>query len=164
MTREVEIMELRQKIQSDAAGSIDDAQREYFLRQQLKAIQDELGEDEDEALEMEELRQQILEAGMPDEVKKVAERELSRMEKMTQAAAEYTVSRTYVDWLVELPWSKASEDHIDVDEAQRILDEDHFGIEKPKDRILEYLAVRRLKNDMRGPILCLSGPPGTRCP
>ena len=161
MTREVEIMELRQKIQSDAAGSIDDAQREYFLRQQLKAIQDELGEDEDEALEMEELRQQILEAGMPDEVKKVAERELSRMEKMMQAAAEYTVSRTYVDWLVELPWSKASEDHIDVDEAQRILDEDHFGIEKPKDRILEYLAVRRLKNDMRGPILCLSGPPGT---
>jgi ATP-dependent Lon protease len=161
MTREVEIMELRQKIQSDAAGSIDEAQREYFLRQQLKAIQDELGEGEDEAQEIDELRQQILEAGMPEEVKKVADRELSRMEKMTQAAAEYTVSRTYLDWLVELPWSKASEDNIDVDEAQRILDEDHFGIEKPKDRILEYLAVRRLKNDMRGPILCLAGPPGT---
>jgi ATP-dependent Lon protease len=161
MTREVEIMELRQKIQSDAAGSIDEAQREYFLRQQLRAIRDELGEGDDEEAEIEELHQQILEAGMPEEVKKVAERELSRMEKMTQAAAEYTVSRTYLDWLVELPWNKSSEDHIDVDTAQRILDEDHYGIEKPKDRILEFLAVRRLKNDMKGPILCLAGPPGT---
>ncbi len=161
LTREVEILELRQKIQSDAAGSMDDAQREYFLRQQLKAIREELGDGGDEAEEVEELAGKIESAGMPDEARKVAERELSRMEKMPSESAEYTVSRTYLDWLVELPWDKSSEDRIEVDRAQKILDEDHFGIEKPKDRILEYLAVRGLKNDMRGPILCLVGPPGT---
>ena len=161
LTREVEILELRQKIQSDAAGSMDEAQREYFLRQQLKAIREELGEGEDEAEEVEELAGKIEAAGMPGEARKVAERELSRMEKMARESAEYTVSRTYLDWLVELPWSKSSEDRIDVDRAQKILDDDHYGIEKPKDRILEYLAVRGLKNDMRGPILCLVGPPGT---
>ena len=161
LTREVEILELRQKIQSDAAGSMDEAQREYFLRQQLKAIREELGEGEDDVEEIEELSAKIETAGMPDEARKAADRELSRMEKMPGESAEYTVSRTYLDWLVELPWSKASEDRMDVDRAQKILDEDHFGIEKPKDRILEYLAVRGLKNDMRGPILCLVGPPGT---
>ncbi len=161
MNREIEILELRQKIQSEAAGSMDEAQREYFLRQQLKAIQEELGEGEDEAAEIEELREQIAQAGMPDEVRKEVERELARMEKMPQAAADYAVSRTYLDWLVSLPWSKSTEDHLDVDKAERILDEDHYGLEKPKERILEYLAVRRLKEDMRGPILCLVGPPGT---
>lgn len=161
LTREVEILELRQKIESDAAGSMDDAQREYFLRQQLKAIREELGEGGDEVEEMEELSSRVEAAGMPDEARKAADRELSRMEKMPGESAEYTVSRTYLDWLVELPWSKASEDRIDVDRAQEILDDDHYGIEKPKDRILEYLAVRGLKNDMRGPILCLVGPPGT---
>ena len=161
LTREVEILELRQKIQSDAAGSMDEAQREYFLRQQLKAIREELGEGEDDVEEIEELSAKIETAGMPDEARKAADRELSRMEKMPGESAEYTVSRTYLDWLVELPWSKASEDRMDVDRAQKILDEDHFGIKKPKDRILEYLAVRGLKNDMRGPILCLVGPPGT---
>lgn len=161
LTREVEILELRQKIQSDAAGSMDEAQREYFLRQQLKAIREELGEGEDEAEEIEELREKIEAAGMTGEGRKAADRELSRMEKMPGESAEYTVSRTYLDWLVELPWSKSSEDRIDVDRAQKILDDDHYGIEKPKDRILEYLAVRRLKDDMRGPILCLVGPPGT---
>lgn len=161
LTREVEILELRQKIESDAAGSMDEAQREYFLRQQLKAIREELGEGDDDVEEIEELSAKIEAAGMPDEARKAAERELSRMEKMPGESAEYTVSRTYLDWLVELPWSKASEDRIDVDRAQTILNEDHFGIEKPKDRILEYLAVRGLKNDMRGPILCLVGPPGT---
>ena len=161
LTREVEILELRQKIQSDAAGSMDEAQREYFLRQQLKAIREELGEGEDEAEEIEELREKIEAAGMTGEARKAADRELSRMEKMPGESAEYTVSRTYLDWLVELPWSKSSEDRIDVDRAQKILDDDHYGIEKPKDRILEYLAVRRLKDDMRGPILCLVGPPGT---
>ncbi len=161
LTREVEILELRQKIQSDAAGSMDEAQREYFLRQQLRAIREELGEGEDEAEEIEEFREKIEAAGMPGEARKAADRELSRMEKMPGESAEYTVSRTYLDWLVELPWSKSSEDRIDVDRAQKILDDDHYGIEKPKDRILEYLAVRGLKNDMRGPILCLVGPPGT---
>ncbi|MDE2889967.1 MAG: endopeptidase La [Gemmatimonadota bacterium] len=161
LTREVEILELRQKIESDAAGSMDDAQREYFLRQQLKAIREELGESGDEDEEMEGLSSKIEAAGMPDEARKAADRELSRMEKMPGESAEYTVSRTYLDWLVELPWSKASEDRIDVDRAQKILDDDHYGIERPKDRILEYLAVRGLKNDMRGPILCLVGPPGT---
>ena len=161
LTREVEILELRQKIQTDAAGSMDEAQREYFLRQQLKAIREELGEGEDDVEEIEELSAKIETAGMPDEARKAADRELSRMEKMPGESAEYTVSRTYLDWLVELPWSKASEDRVDVDRAQKILDEDHFGIKKPKDRILEYLAVRGLKNDMRGPILCLVGPPGT---
>ncbi len=161
LTREVEILELRQKIQSDAAGSMDEAQREYFLRQQLNAIREELGEGEDEAEEIEETREKIEAAGMTGEARKAADRELSRMERMPGESAEYTVSRTYLDWLVELPWSKSSEDRIDVDRAQKILDDDHYGIEKPKDRILEYLAVRRLKNDMRGPILCLVGPPGT---
>ena len=161
LTREVEILELRQKIQSNAAGSMDEAQREYFLRQQLKAIREELGEGEDDVEEIEELSGKIEAACMPDEARKAADRELSRMEKMPGESAEYTVSRTYLDWLVELPWSKASEDRIDVDRAQKILDDDHYGIEKPKDRILEYLAVRGLKNDMRGPILCLVGPPGT---
>lgn len=168
LTREVEILELRQKIQSDAAGSMDEAQREYFLRQQLKAIRQqlkairqELGEGEDDVDEIEELSGKIEAARMPEEARKAADRELMRMEKMPGESAEYTVSRTYLDWLVELPWSKASEDRIDVDRAQKILDDDHYGIEKPKDRILEYLAVRGLKNDMRGPILCLVGPPGT---
>ena len=160
LTREVEILEIRQKIQSEAAGSMDKAQREYFLRQQLRAIKEELGEGE-EGAELEELREQVEKAGMPEEAKVEAERELSRMEKMPQSSAEYTVSRTYLDWLVNLPWNLSSDDHLDVDEAERVLDEDHYGLEKPKERILEYLAVRRLKNDMRGPILCLAGPPGT---
>ncbi|MDA0746008.1 MAG: endopeptidase La [bacterium] len=161
MNREVEILELRQKIQTEAAGSMNEAQREYFLRQQLKAIREELGEDADDGAEAEDLREKIEAVGMPAEVKKEALRELVRMEKMQPAAADYSVVRTYLEWLGELPWSISTEDHIDVDEAQKILDEDHYGIEKPKDRILEFLAVRRLKNDMRGPILCLVGPPGT---
>ncbi len=161
LNREVEVLELRDKIQSEAAGSMDKAQREYFLRQQLKTIREELGEGEDETAEVEELREQIAEAGMPDDVRKEAERELSRMEKMPTAAAEYSVARTYLDWLVSVPWNKSTEDHLDVDEAERILDEDHYGLQKPKERILEYLAVRKFKGDMRGPILCLVGPPGT---
>lgn len=161
MNREVEILELRHKIQSEAAGSMDEAQREYFLRQQLKAIREALGEGDDEAAEVEELRERIVQARMPEAVRKEAERELLRMEKMSQAAADYTVSRTYLDWLVNLPWSASTEDHLDVNEAERILNSDHFGLEKPKERVLEFLAVRRLKEDMRGPILCLVGPPGT---
>ncbi len=161
LTREVEVLELRQKIESQAAGSMDEAQKEYLLRQQLKAIREELGDEDSGGNEIEELKVQIEEAEMPEEVRKEADRELSRMEKMPRAAAEYTVSRTYLDWLVSLPWNRTTEDHLDVEGAQKILDEDHFGLEKPKERILEYLAVRRLKEDMRGPILCLVGPPGT---
>jgi ATP-dependent Lon protease len=159
--RETQILELRQKINSQAEGSMTEAQREFYLRQQLKAIREELGEGGDEAAEIDELREKVHAVGMPEDVLKEAERELGRMAKMPQSSAEYTVSRTYLDWLVEMPWNEATEDRIDIDEAQQVLDDDHYGLEKPKERILEYLAVRRMKNDMRGPILCLVGPPGT---
>jgi len=157
---ELEILELRQKIQSQAAGSMGKAQREYMLRQQMEAIRKELGEGSDED-ELEDLRQQVQEAAMPEEAMKEAERELSRMEKMNAASPDYMVSRTYLDWMVELPWSKTTDDDLDVNEAERILDEDHYGLEKPKDRVLEYLSVLEMKRDMRGPILLLVGPPGT---
>jgi ATP-dependent Lon protease len=159
LNREVEILELRAKIQSEAAGTLQDKQREYILRQQLKAIQDELG-DGGSTQEADELRAKVVEAGLSDEARVEAERELGRMETTPQASPEYGVSRTYVDWMVNLPWSKTSADHLDVKAAEKSLNKDHFGLEKPKDRILEYLSVRRLKADMRGPILCLVGPPG----
>ncbi|HAA75624.1 TPA: endopeptidase La [Candidatus Latescibacteria bacterium] len=159
LNREVEILELRQKIQSEAAGTLKDEQREYILRQQLRAIQDELG-DGAGSLEVDELREKIAEAGLPEEALAEAERELDRMAIMPQASPEYGVSRTYLDWMVNLPWSETSEDRLDVKAAEKKLDKDHFGLEKPRDRILEYLSVRNLKDDMRGPILCLVGPPG----
>ncbi len=161
LNREVEILELRQKISSEAAGTMEDAQKEYFLRQQLRAIQDELGEGEDVGAELEDLRQKVEAAGMSEEAKTEAERELKRMARMSEASAEYTVSRTYLDWLVELPWRKKTDDQLDVTKAERVLNADHYGLEKPKERILEYLSVRHLKDDMRGPILLLVGPPGT---
>ena len=161
LNREVEILELRQKINSEAAGSMEDAQKEYFLRQQLRAIQDELGDGDDIGVEVEDLREKVEAAGMSEEAKTEAERELKRMAHMPEASAEYTVSRTYLDWLVELPWSKRTEDQLDVSKAERILNADHYGLEKPKERILEYLSVRQLKKDMRGPIMLLVGPPGT---
>lgn len=160
LTREVKVLELRQKIELQVAGSMDEAQKEYLLRQQIKAIREELGDEDSGGNEIEEIKVQIEEAEMPEEVRKEADRELSRMEKMPQAAAEYTVSRTYLDWLVSLPWNRTTQDHLDVEGAQKVLDEDHFGLKKPKDRILEYLAVRRLKEDTRGPILLPSGPSG----
>ena len=159
LNREVEILELRAKIQSEAAGTLQDEQREYILRQQLKAIQDELG-DGGGTQEIDELRSKVMEAGLSDEARVEADRELGRMETTPQASPEYGISRTYLDWMVNLPWSKTSEDHLDVKAAEKSLNKDHFGLEKPKDRILEYLSVRRLKADMRGPILCLVGPPG----
>ncbi len=159
LNREVEILELRQKIQSEAAGTLKDEQREYILRQQLRAIQDELG-DGAGSQEVDELREKIAEAGLPEEALAEAERELDRMASTPQASPEYGVSRTYLDWMVHLPWSETSEDRLDVKAAEKKLDKDHFGLEKPKDRILEYLSVRSLKDDMRGPILCLVGPPG----
>lgn len=160
LNREVETLELSSKIQSHVKEGIDKTQREYYLREQLKAIQKELGESDDKINEIDEIKKKIKEAKMPDDVRKVAEKELDRLSKMSNMSAEYTVSRTYLDWLTEIPWSKTTEDNLDIDGASKILDEDHYDLEKVKKRILEYLAVRKLKADMKGPILCFVGPPG----
>ncbi|HID96150.1 MAG TPA: AAA family ATPase, partial [Candidatus Latescibacteria bacterium] len=160
LARELEVLELGSKIQTEAKSELEKTQREYFLRQQLKAIQKELGEDDPRTLEINELRGKIEAANMPEEVKKEAEKELSRIERMMPGAPEYTVSRTYLDWLVTLPWSVSTEDNLDIAKARRVLEEDHYNLEKVKERILEYLAVRKLKSDMKGPILCFVGPPG----
>src|SRR4029077_8832547 len=135
-------------------------QRDYFLRQQLKAIQDELGEGDEQQAEVAELRSQLAELTLPEEIRKAAERELSRLEKLPPAAAEYGVIRTYLDWILTLPWNKVTEDNLDLDQARKVLDEDHFDLDKVKDRIIEYLAVSKLKGDVAGPILCFVGPPG----
>ena len=160
LNKEIQVLELSNKIQTEVKGEMDKAQREYFLREQMKAIQKELGEVDERQEEFEELKRSIKKADMPGEVEKVALKELRRMSRMSPGAAEYTVSRTYVDWLIELPWSKSSDDKLDIHAAHVILDEDHYGLDKVKKRILEYLAVRKLKDDMKGPILCLVGPPG----
>lgn len=160
LNKEIQVLELSNKIQSEVKGEMDKAQREYFLREQLKAIQKELGEVDDRQEEFEELKKKIKMARMPKETEKVAFKELKRMSRMSPGAAEYTVSRTYLDWLIELPWSKSTDDRIDVAKCAEILDEDHYGLEKVKRRIVEYLAVLKLKKDMKGPILCLVGPPG----
>ena len=160
LIKELEVLELGSKIQSQVQSEVGKNQREYFLREQLKAIQKELGEGDDQAKEIEELRSKIDAAGMPDTVKKEALRELDRLSKMPVAAAEYTVSRTYLDWIVALPWAKRTEDSIDLRRTKDVLDADHSGLEKVKDRVLEYLAVRKLNPDMKGPILCFLGPPG----
>jgi len=161
LNRELQILELGSKIQSEVAGEIDKSQREFYLRQQLRAIQRELGEDEDErTAEIKELRKRIAKAKMPPEARKAAEKELDRLAKMPPAAAEYTVARTYLDWLIDLPWSVSTEDQLDVTRARKILDEDHYDLDKVKKRIVEFLAVRKLKPDQKGPILCFVGPPG----
>jgi ATP-dependent Lon protease len=160
LTRELEVVQLGSKIQSQVESEIDKGQREYFLRQQLKAIQDELGEGDEQQAELNELRERIEEAGLPEEAKKAAERELSRLEKLPPVAAEYGVIRTYLEWLVDLPWSKETEDNLDIGHAREVLDEDHYDLEEVKDRILEYLAVRKLNPESPGPILCFVGPPG----
>ena len=160
VTRELELQEISSRIQSQVADEVGKTQRQYYLREQMKAIQRELGEDDDRAAEIEELRTKIEEAELPEEAAKAATKELDRLAKMPPQAAEYTVARTYLDWLVNLPWTKSTDDKLDVVEAKRILDEDHYDLEKVKDRILEYLAVRTLKDDLKGPILCFSGPPG----
>jgi ATP-dependent Lon protease len=160
VSKELQILELGSKIQSEVQGEISKNQREYYLREQMKAIRKELGEEEDERSEINELRKRLEEAKLPEEAKKVAEKELERLTKIPPAAAEYTVSRTYIDWLIELPWSKSTDDNLDVNIARQVLDEDHYDLEKVKKRILEYLAVRQLKADMKGPILCFVGPPG----
>ena len=160
LNKEIQVLELSNKIQTEVKGEMDKAQREYFLREQLKAIQKELGETDDRQEEFEEIKRNIKKAKMTKEVEKVAFKEFKRMMRMSPGSAEYTVSRTYIDWLIELPWSNTSKDRLDVNEAEEILDEDHYGLDKVKQRILEFLAVRKLKQDMKGPILCLVGPPG----
>ena len=161
INRELEILELGSKIQSQMKQEIDKSQREFYLREQLKAIQKELGEVDERTMEINELREKIAQAQLPPEAQQEAERELDRLAKMPPAAAEYTVSRTYLDWLINLPWAKSTEDNLDVAQAQQVLDEDHYNLDKVKSRVLEYLAVRQLKEDMKGPILCFVGPPGT---
>ncbi len=153
-------LELGNKIQSEVQDEIGKTQREYFLREQLKAIQRELGESESANPEIQELRERVAKANMPKEALDVANKELDRLGRMSPMAAEYTVSRTYIDWLLDYPWSVTTDDNLDIDAAQKSLNDDHYGLEKVKKRIIEYLAVRKLKNDMRGPILCFVGPPG----
>ncbi|MFL2434805.1 MAG: endopeptidase La [Vicinamibacterales bacterium] len=160
LIKELEVLELGSKIQSEVQSEVGKNQREYLLREQLKAIQKELGETDDQTKEVEDLREKINAIGMPEAVQKEAFRELDRLSKMPVAAAEYTVSRTYLDWLVMLPWNLRTEETIDLVRTKETLDGDHSGLEKAKDRILEYLAVRKLKPDLKGPILCLVGPPG----
>ncbi len=160
LAREMEYMEVAQRIQTEARSEIDKSQREYYLRQQLKAIQDQLGETDSQTAEAEELRQQVEEKHLPEEVLKEADRELTRLERINPASPEYTVSRTYLDWIIALPWNDSTPDNLDLDEARRILDEDHYGLEDVKERMLEFLAVRKLRGEMSGSILCFVGPPG----
>ncbi len=156
----IEVLRISRDIGQQTKEAVEGRQREYILREQMKAIQKELGESEGTAAEVEELGKAIAEAGMPEEVEQHARKELRRLERMPEAAAEYSMVRTYLDWLIELPWSKQSEDAIDIVRARQILDEDHFGLDKIKRRILEYLAVRKLNPKGKSPILCFVGPPG----
>ncbi|HEV7400204.1 MAG TPA: endopeptidase La [Solirubrobacterales bacterium] len=160
LARELEVVQLGSQIQSQVESEIDKGQREFFLRQQMKAIQDELGEGDEQQAEVNELREKIEAAKLPEHAQKAADRELSRLEKLPPAAAEHGVIRTYLEWLVELPWSAETEDNLDIAHAREVLDADHYDLEKVKDRILEYLAVRKLNPSSPGPILCFVGPPG----
>ncbi|MCX6012145.1 MAG: endopeptidase La [Chloroflexi bacterium] len=161
ITREIEILELGSKIQTQIKDEMGKLQREMYLREQLKAIKKELGETDEQTMEINELKQKVTESQLPPEAQKEAERELDRLSKMPPQAAEYTVAKTYLDWIVSLPWNKSSPDNMDVKRAAEILDQDHYDLEKVKARILEYLAVRALNKNMKGPILCFVGPPGT---
>ncbi len=160
LARELEVVQLGTQIQTQVQSEVDKGQREFFLRQQMKAIQDELGEGDEQQAEASELRERIEAAELPEHALEAAERELARLEKLPPAAAEHGVIRTYLEWLVELPWSKTTVDNLDIRHARKVLDADHYDLEKVKDRILEYLAVRKLNPDSPGPILCFVGPPG----
>jgi len=161
LSKELEVLELRSKIQEQVQEQVSQTQREYLLREQLKAIQKELGESDETQAEIEELRKKIEESGMPAEARKECERELKRLQKMTPASAEYMVARTYLEWMTSLPWTKSSGvEEIDIAKGQAILDEDHYDLEKVKQRVLDYLAVKKLQPGMKGPILCFVGPPG----
>ncbi|MEE8164898.1 MAG: AAA family ATPase, partial [Myxococcota bacterium] len=161
VVRERDALKVESEIRDKVQHEIGKSQRDYMLRQQLEAIRQELGEGEDSESEIESLRERIDAAGMPEEAYKQAAREFDRLEQMPTAAAEHSVIRGYLEWMVELPWAKSSEDSLDVEKARAILDEDHYGLEKVKDRIVEYIAVLSLKRDLKGPILCFVGPPGT---
>src|SRR5512133_642666 len=160
LAKELEVQQLRNKIQSEVQDRVQQTQREYYLREQMKAIQKELGEQDEGARDTEELRQKIEAAGMPDEVKKEALTELGRLSRMSPMAADYGVTRNYVEWLAVLPWTKSSGGDVDITKAKQVLDEDHYDLQKVKDRILDYLSVGRLNPKMKGPILCFFGPPG----
>ena len=160
LARELEVVQLGSQIQSQVQSEVDKGQREFLLRQQLKAIQEELGEGDEQTAELTELQEKIEAAKLPEHARKAADRELGRLAKLPSAAAEHGVIRTYLEWLVELPWSVETEDNLDIGHAREVLDTDHYDLEKIKDRILEYLAVRKLNPDSRGPILCFVGPPG----
>jgi ATP-dependent Lon protease len=160
LNREVDLLELGSKIQSEAKSEMDKAHRDYYLRQQLKAIRKELGEEDQYAVEIDELEEKLLEKALPDEVREEANRELNRLKTIPPQAAEYVVARTYLDWILALPWLEGSEDNLDIKHAREVLDEDHYDLDDVKERILEYLSVRKLKEEMRGPILCFVGPPG----
>ena len=160
LARELEVISLGTQIQSQVQEGIDKGQREYYLREQLRAIQEELGEGDEQQAEVNELRERIEAAGLPEQAQKAADRELGRLERLPPAAAEYGVIRTYLDWMLDLPWNERTEDDLDMPHAREVLDADHYDLEKVKDRILEYLAVRKLNPDSAGPILCFVGPPG----
>ncbi len=161
VSRQLEILELGNKIQTQVKGDMEKTQREYYLRQQLKAIREELGETDDSNVELEEYRAKIAEIDLPEEARKEAERELERLGRMHPSSAEYSVATTYLDWMTSLPWHDTTEDNLDIKAARGILDADHYGLEKAKKRIVEHLAVRKLKPETKGPILCFYGPPGT---
>ncbi|MCP4106361.1 MAG: endopeptidase La [Desulfobacteraceae bacterium] len=158
---QVEILELGNKIQTQVKGDMDKQQKEYYLRQQMKAIREELGEQDEPTVEIEEYRTKIKEKNLPEEALKEAERELNRLSRMHPSSSEYTVASTYLDWLTAIPWHDSTEDNLDIKKARKVLDEDHYGLEKAKKRIIEYLAVRKLNPDSKGTILCFAGPPGT---
>jgi ATP-dependent Lon protease len=160
LAKELEVQQLRNKIQTEVQDQVQQSQRDYYLREQLKAIQKELGEQDENQRETEDLRQKIDAAGMPDEVKKEALKELTRLSRMSPMAADYSLTRNYIEWLAVLPWSKSSRSKVDINKAREILDEDHYELKKVKERVLDYLSVLELKPDMKGPILCFIGPPG----
>ncbi|MEW6089253.1 MAG: endopeptidase La [bacterium] len=160
LNKELKLLELGSKIQENVQNKIDKTQREFYLREQMKAIQNELGDEDERSIEVKDLKEKIGKSTMPKEVEKEALKELNRLQKMPPGVAEYTVSRNYLDWLISLPWSVETKDSLDISDAKIILDNDHYNLEKVKERILEYLGVRKLKQDMKGPILCFVGPPG----
>jgi ATP-dependent Lon protease len=160
LAKEIEVQQLRAKIQNEVQDQVQQTQRDYYLREQLKAIQKELGEQDENQRDTAELKEKIEAAGMPEDVKEEALKELARLSRMSPMAADYSMTRTYIEWLAVLPWAKSSGSKIDIGKAKEILDEDHYGLKKVKDRILDYLSVLELKPDMKGPILCFVGPPG----
>ncbi|RYZ88541.1 MAG: AAA family ATPase, partial [Proteobacteria bacterium] len=160
LAAEIEVMQMQTKIRGNSKDEMSKTQREYFLREQMKAIKNELGDQDSKSEEMDELREKVTSAGMPAQVEAEALKQLYRLERMHPDASEATMVRTYLDWMVDLPWSKKTEDILDLTKAKEILDEDHYDLQKAKDRVLEFLAVRKLKTSIKGPILCFAGPPG----